>query len=174
MSVSLRFAPTSLGRPYTLPQNAGTLSPAGQSSVINTYISHDGTANITNSKFYILPYTGGVYLGATTAQDDYDSILSWGDVSYPAVLGGGLYINQNASGGFPDSSWDVFRTGHGDSLGNAITLSANAIISGSAIAGVIQPSTGEAQVRWRIDIPASHSATGISYIDTTMYYEATS
>lgn len=173
MTVSIRYAPSPSGTPYSLPEFSGALSPGDQSSVIDTYISHDGTAKITNCAIYILPYSAGVYLGAGTAQDDYNLLLGWGDATYPATSGGGLYINMNHTGGFPTASWQVFRTGTGDSLGTAFSLPANAINSGPTVAGEIA-SGGEAHVRWRLDVPASHTATGIGYIDTLMYYSATS
>jgi hypothetical protein len=171
--MSIRYAPTPAGTPYSLPQNAGTLSPGDQSSVIDTYISHDETAKIINCAIYILPYSGGVYLGADTAQDDYNLLVEWGDTSHPATSGGGLYVNTNHSGGFPTASWQVFRTGGGDSLGSSFTLPAAAISTGVAVAGEI-PVLGEAHLRWRLDIPAAYTGTGIGYVDTLMYYSTTS
>jgi len=173
MTVSIRISSTSFGTPYSLPEYAGTLSPGDQSSVINTYISHDGTVEITNCSFYLLPYSAGIYLGAISPQDDYDLIIGWGDNSYPAVSGGGLYINQNASGGFPSGDYEVIRTGFGDTLGTAIPLSVNSIVSGAAVAGEIA-SGGEAHLCWRLDPPAAYTGTGIGYVDTLMYYNATS
>jgi len=173
LTVSIRYAPSPSGTPYSLPEDVGTLSPGSQSSVTDTYISHDGTVKIESCAIYILPYSAGVYLGADTAQDDYDLLLSWGDATYPATSGGGLYINMNHSGGFPTADWQVFRTGFGDSLGASIDLPATAISTGTAVAGEIAAS-GEAHLRWRLDVPASYTGTGIGYIDTLMYYSATS
>lgn len=173
MTTSIRYASSPSGTPYSLPESAGTLSPGDQSSVIDTYISHDGTSKITDCAIYILPYSAGVYLGADTSQNDYDLLLGWGDSSYPATSGGGLYVNMNHTGGFPSSDWQVFRTGVGDSLGAAFSLPITAISTGSAVAGEIQAS-GEAHLRWRLDIPVSYSGTGRGYIDTLMYYSATS
>ena len=173
MTVSIRYAPSPSGIPYPLPESFGTRSPGEQSDIVNTYISHDGVAKIEDCSIYILPYSAGVYLGAETSQDDYDLLLSWGDASYPATLGGVLYVNMNALGGFPDADWQVFRTGAGDSMGTAFPLPAEAITSGVAVAGEIAP-LGEAHIRWRLDIPALYSGTGLGYIDTLMYYSATS
>jgi hypothetical protein len=173
LTVSIRYAPSPSGTPYSLPESVGTLSPGDQSSVVNTYISHDGSSKIEDCTIYILPYSAGVYLGAETAQDDYDLLLGWGDSSYPATSGGGLYINTDYAGGFPSSNWEVFRTGYGDSLGTAIPLPSRAISTGAAVAGEIA-AAGEAHLRWRIDIPNTYTGTGIGYIDTLMYYSATS
>lgn len=173
MTVSIRYAASPGGTAYSLPESAGTLSPGDQSSVIDAYISHDGIAKITGCAIYILPYSAGIYLGAETAQDDYDLLIGWGDNSYPATSGEGLYINMNHSGGFPTGDWQVFRTGAGDSLGTAFSLPVEAISTGTAVAGEIAPA-GEAHVRWRLDVPATHTATGIGYIDTLMYYSASS
>ncbi len=173
MTVSIRYSPTPAGTPYSLPESAGTLSPGDTSSVIDTYISHDGTAKIENCAIYILPYSAGVYLGAGTAQDDYDLLLGWGDVSSPATSGGGLYVNQNNTGGFPTLDWAVFLTGSGDALGTSLPLPVTAISTGAAVAGEIAAG-GEAHLRWRLDVPVTHTATGIGYVDTLMYYSATS
>ncbi len=173
MSVSIRYAPSPLGTPYSIPESFGDLSPGGTSEVINTYISHDGANKITGCSIYILPYSAGVYLGADTSQDDYDLLLGWGDTSYPATSGGGLYVNMNHIGGFPDTDSVVFKTGIGDSLGTAIDLTANSINLGAAVAGEIAAG-GEAHIRWRLDVPALYAGSGIGYIDTLMYYSATS
>lgn len=173
MTVSIRYSPSPAGTPYSLPESCGVLSPGDQSSVIDTYISHDGVNKIENCAIYILPYSAGVYLGADTAQDDYDLLIGWGDTSHPATSGGGLYVNMNNTGGFPTVDWQVFRTGVGDSLATSLSLPASAISTGVAVAGEIAVS-GEAHIRWRVDIPAAHAAgTGIGYIDTLMYYSAT-
>lgn len=173
MTVSIRYAPTPTADPYSLPKDLETLSPGDSSAVVNTYISHDGTAKITNCAIYILPYSAGVYLGAATAQDDYDLLIGWGDEDPLSTSGEGLYVNMNASGGFQPADWQVFYTGGGDSLGTAFPLPVTAIISGAAVAGEIAAG-GEAHIRWRLDVPATHTATGIGYIDTLMYYTATS
>jgi len=173
MTLSIRFASSPAGTPYSLPEDVGELSPGEQSSVIDAYISHNGTSKITDCSIYILPYSAGVYLGAGTAQDDYDLLVSWGDTSYPATSGGGLYINTNHLGGFPSSDWQVFRTGAGDSLGTAFDLPVASISTGSGAAGEI-PALGEAHVRFRLDIPAAYTGTGIGYIDILMDYSTTS
>lgn len=173
MTTSIIYSGSPGGTPYSLPESMGILSPGEQSSEVDVYISHDGAVAITNCAFYILPYSAGVYLGANSAQNDYDLIIGWGDASYPATSGGGLYVNMNHSASFPSSSWEVFYTGYGDSLANAISLPVTAISSGTAVAGQIAAG-GEAHIRWRIDIPASHTDTGIGYIDNLMYYSSSS
>jgi len=174
MTVSVRFATTSLGEPLSLPQDLSEISPGGSSSVFDFYISHSGTAKISGCKFYLLPYSSGVYNGTGTAQDDYDLVIGWGDASHPAVSGGGFYINLNASGSFPLANYQVIRTGFGDTLGTAISLPASAINIGAAVAGEIQ-SGGEAHVRCRLDVPAAYiGSTGTFYFDLLMYYVATS
>jgi hypothetical protein len=167
MTVSVRFAQTTLGEPLSLPVDAEDLAPGDQSNVFDFYISHTGTAKISSCKLYILPYSSGVYHGTRTAQDDFDAVVGWGDASYPAVSGGGFYINFNHSGGFP-------LTDYGDSLAAAINLPAVAINIGGVVAGEIQ-AAGEAHIRCRIDVPAGYVGdTGVFYFDLLMYYVATS
>ena len=81
---------------------------------------------------------------------------------------------MNHSGGFPTANWQVFRTGGGDSLGTAFDLPVTAISTGAAVGGEIAGGGGEAHIRWRIDILATATNTGIGYVDTLMYYSATS
>lgn len=168
MTVSVLFSETTFGTPISLPEDLGELSPGDSSDVKETYITHDGTAKIEDCKFYILPYSAGVYLGAATAQEDYDTLIGWGDAST-----GGLYINMDDDGGFPPGSWQVFKTGSGDALGTAFDLPVEAISTGAAVAGEIAAG-GEAHVKWRLDIPSGYGETGIGYIDTLMYFTATS
>ncbi len=172
MTVSIRFSQSTLGEPVSLAQSLGSITPGTSANVYDVYISHTGTSPITGCGIYIIPYTAGIYLGTRTAQDDIDDILAWGDASYPALTGG-LYVNQNAAGGFPDASYETFRTGHGDSLANAFPLSVDAIDLGTAIAGEIAAG-GEAHIRFRLDIPAAFPDTGIFYFDVKLDYTATS
>jgi hypothetical protein len=174
VSVSYSTVAGSGGEPIALPQSAGTISPGAQSSALDFYIYHDGSNSITNCRFYMLPYSAGVYLGAESAQDDYDKIIGWGDTSYPvdAYSGGGVYMNMNGVASYPDSSYQVFRTGNGDTLGNAITLSNNAVLPSGA-AGEI-PSSSYAHIKVRIDIPSTETSTGTLYFDVLMAYSATS
>lgn len=173
MTVSVNFSLQSAGEPMALPEDLGTITPGSASSAKNVFISHDGTAKIENCRLYILPFSGGVYTGSKSAQDDYDTVIGYGDNSYPATSGEGLYLNMNYSGSFPTSSNRVFRSGDGDSLANAITLSSQSLKTGVGIAGEI-PAGGEAQIRLRLDIPATETEVGTSYVNLLMAYESTS
>jgi hypothetical protein len=173
MATSIRWANTSLGDPLLLPSDFSDIAPGSDSGIVDYYISHTSTSPIYNCKFYLVPYTFGPYLGATSAQDDYDLVIGWGDDSHPATSGGGLYINTDYSNGFPTDSWKVFRSGYGDTLGNAITLPAEAINIGSPVIGQI-PAAGEAHIRFRWDVPAAYASTGLIYVAVQMYYSETS
>jgi len=173
LAVSVRFSRTSAGSPVFLPQSAGSLAPDDSSGEMEVWITHTGTAKISACKFYILPYSAGVYLGTVTAQDDYDKVIAYGDNSYPAFSGEGLYVNMNHGGTFPAEEWQPFRTGWGDSLATAADMPIDAISSGSGLAGEI-PTGGEAHIRLRLDIPATETETGTSYVDLLMVYTSTS
>jgi len=172
MTTSVKFSLSSGAQPVFLPQSVGTMSPGTQSSVLDLYITHTGTAKIENCKFYLLPYTAGVYLGTRNAQDDYDLVIGWGNAA-TGYSGRGLWVNMNNDGGFPTESWQVFKTNQGDTLANAIELPAAAISIGSGSAGEI-PSSGEAHIRLRMDIPSDETLTGTFYVDILMYYTTTS
>jgi hypothetical protein len=174
MTVSLNISGTSGGRPFSMPQEMATLSPGSQSPALDLYIRHTGTSKIENTKIYILPYSAGVYLGSGTAQDDFNTVIGWGDASHPATSGGGLYFNLIQDSAFPDSEWQVFRTGTGDSLANAVSLRVHSINIGSGVDGEI-PALGEAHIQMRVDIPSGYSgSTGTLYVDTLFPFTSTS
>lgn len=171
--VSLRIAPTASGTPFAIPEGMGTMAPGAASSALDLYISHDGVAKIEDVKLYILPYAAGVYRGTRTAQDDFDDTIDWGDTSYPAVSGGGLYLNMDHVGGFA-ADYAVFRTGYGDSLANAITLDSDSLSTGTGVDGEI-PALGEAHIKLRVDIPAGYTGSaGTMYVDLLIDYTSTS
>jgi len=173
MTVSVRYAPTSLGVPFSLPESMGILSPGEEGEVKDVYISHTGTNSITLCELYILPYAAGVYLGTNTAQDDYELQIEWGDAYYASSGDGGLFLNTNHVGGFPTEDWEVIRTGYGDSLGTAITLPSAALNIGSGDDGEI-PAGGDAHIRWKWVIPSTYSTPGTIYWDTFLSFSATS
>lgn len=173
MSVSIRFSLTSGAEPTFLPQYAGAMADDAQSSVIDLYITHTSTAKIEDCKLYILPYSAGVYLGERSAQDDYDRVIGYGDTYYGGGATGGLEVNMNHTGGFPAGSWQVFRTGYGDSSSNAITIPATALSVGSGADGEID-SGGEAHIQFRVSIPLGETDVGRYYVDTLMSYSLTS
>lgn len=175
MTVSLIFSSNYTGSPViALPQDAGTISPGASSSVVDIYIRRDGTNEITDVKFYLLPYSAGVYAGTDTAQDDYNKVIGWADASYGAdpTSGGGIYINMNSSGSFPSADYESFRTGNGDSLANAITLNYRSL-SVVADNGEL-PAGAYAHIRFRFDVPASETSAGTVYFDMLASYTATS
>lgn len=174
MTVSLNISGSSGGTPFSLPEELGTLSPGSQSAPLDLYIRHTGTSKIENTKVYILPYSAGVYLGSGTAQDDFDTVIGWGDVSGTGTSGSGLYFNLIQDASFPETEWQAFRTGHGDSLANAVSLRTHSINIGSGVDGEI-PALGEAHIQVRIDIPSSYSgSTGTLYVDLLFPFTSTS
>jgi hypothetical protein len=70
------------------------------------------------------------------------------------------------------SEYNQFRTGYGDTLGNAITLSENAV--GTPSNDGIIPAGDEAHIKVRIDVPAAETESGTVYFDIIMAYTATS
>jgi len=173
MSVSVNISTASLGPPVSLPvEQTGT--PGDTLGPLSYYISHSGLDKIEGCGFYLLPYATGVYLGTKTPQDDLDEILEWGDENNAGTSpDGGLFIDMNAVGGFPGGDEILFRTGVGDSIVNAIPLSADAIITGAAFEGEIAAS-GEAQISLYIEIPTGEGNAGTRYVTLAMTYLATS
>ncbi len=169
MTVSMSFSTVAGagGTPISLPQSGGTISPGASSSVMDIYVYHDGANPITNVKFYMLPYSAGVYPGTRTASDDYDLVIGWGDAAT-----GGFYVNQNLAGGHPPGSYTVFETGVGDTLATGITLSSLAMYAGDT-SGTLE--AGDyAHLKFRIDVPGAEATTGTVYFDLLFSYTATS
>lgn len=176
MTVSLSFSTVAGagGTPIALPQSGGTISPGASSTAMDIYIYHDGANEITDVKFYMLPYSAGVYPGTESAQDDYDKVVGWGDTSYPLdpTTGGGVYFNQNLTGSHPAASYQVFRSGVGDTLANAVTLSSLAMYAGNT-SGTLE--AGDyAHLKFRVDVPSGEGSTGTVYFDILFSYTATS
>lgn len=174
MTVSVSFATSSSSdAPTSLPVYAGELSPSGSSTALDFYIQHDGTNSITDAKFYVLPYSAGVYLGTDSAQDDYDKIISWGDASGAGShSGGGVYLSMDATNSFPSSSYNQFRTGYGDTLGTAVTLDADSVDTVTTDGTL--PASAEAHIKIRVDVPSGETDSGTVYFDLLLAYTATS
>lgn len=171
------------GSSITSTINHGNVSNGQKTSVQTIYIRHDGSSQITDVGFYIRQFSG-TYSGQRTPVSDINEILSWGNQTLESAFGG-FQINMNAVDGFPLSSWslynskepdsgkgNVFRSGIGDSEGNAIELKSS---SGSVADSTIQ-SGNAPNVRFqiRIEVPSDETDLGIRQFDQIVRYNFTS
>lgn len=199
MTVSVTISTQSAGDPIEEVTDLGETAPSAASDIVNLYVRHDAAVwQITDCAFYLVRYVGSSYTGDASPDEDFSSVIGWGDttiglnpnangvgpLSSPGVTDpayGGFYLNMNhtgnISGVFPPEDWHPFRTGYGDSPENAVILSQDAINnlgSGWTPADGEIPFQGEAHVQVRWDIPVSATDAGISFIQLVMAYSYTS
>jgi hypothetical protein len=171
----------------TQPLDHGSGSNGDTLTAQEVSISHDGSNQITNCKFYLAAYSG-TYTGGATAAADLAEIIAWGDSQATAPGDtaadfGGLQLNMNAAGGFPSGDWpthatksganfNVFRTGAGNSSVNAITLPI-AMGGGMVTDGVI-PAGGEVSFRCRVQLPTNEDTVGARQVDQKLRFTYTS
>jgi hypothetical protein len=153
------------------------------------FLEHDGANPITACKFY-LAAKSGVYGGDSSAANDYNEMIAWGDslaAGGPAETAefGGFQINMNKTGGFPSGSWpthaaktptsgSAFYTGVGDTVANGISL-VTAMGAGVTSTGVIAIGTSpDASFRARIQIPTDEGTPGVRQFDQKLRFTYTS
>ena len=143
----------------------------------------NNVSSITDCKLYIAALTSG-YTGAATANEDYDELIAWGDASASTDFGG-VFVNMNAIGGYPEADWATFtsksktysfvaNSTQGGNLAEAVTISSQAIGDGSGIDGTVAAGAPEnVRFKVRIVIPNSESTTGIRQIAFGLKYTST-
>ncbi len=192
MALNIKWQSSNGGSEYADPLNHGTNLAQGDTTGERTiFLSHDGINEITNVGIYLQAFTGdgsaNAYVdagGDHTRDEDLAEIIGWGDAG-SAPDWGGVMINQNATGGFPDASWSVFankstvdtygenfRTGVGDTISAPIEILA---VTGATSDGTIQPgSSPDVSFQMRILVPSTASISGLHLFDTVIVYDFTS
>lgn len=162
MTVTLVISGSSFGNPLGDTVDIGTdISASSSTSTQDLYISHDAEVSpITGCALYVTEYVGSNYLGSSTT-DDLSTLLTWGD------SGDGIKLSQDQG-----SSWTTIKNGTGD-IDNAISLTTDAITTGTPVAGQI-PVDGEAHLQVKVDVPSSPGSAGYRAFSFVMEYSATS
>lgn len=150
-------------------------------------ISHSGTYQITNCKFYLAEYSGDYSGGGASPAEDYAELLAWGAETTEDAWGG-FCVNMDAVNSFPSGDWPVynnhldtingeyavFKTGQGASVDNAITLSKK-MSSAMSVDGVIPASASPwPKFRARIVIPTDEDTAGVRKFDQKLRFSYTS
>jgi hypothetical protein len=148
------------------------------------YIRHDGVNPITSVGIYIAHFSGD-YIGRSTASQDYNELLTWGDAE-EADNYGGVEFNFNATAtpiAFPSADWPTFsskdttygfvaRTGTGDDPSGAVVIPTS---TGATASGTIQAGdTPNVRFQCRGTIPQSVLTTGMRMWEIRLKYTATS
>lgn len=121
------------------------------------FIAHDGVQPITSLKVYMnsgyAAATGYTYGGARDEATDYNNLISEGDVSGTVKnnvggLSGGFWMDFDSDASTTNqfdsanSTVEIFKTGNGDTLVNAITIPASAMITDGALGQPSAPVAG--------------------------------
>lgn len=184
MSVTISWASNNLGTPITQPSSHGSIAKGNSGNAQTVYIYHNGVNNITSCGFYIQPFNGD-YNGVASANDDYDELLEWGDSNVAANFGG-FCVNMDATGTWADG-WPtvinknpthgfVARTGVGDTLANAITVSSHIGSAGDGIIDANPPNGygGNLRFQCRVQVPTNEGTLGKRQFDLVLTYSYTS
>lgn len=174
MAIDIIWSSTNGGDALTQPIDHGGAKNGDVLGAQTVYVRHNGDLQIIDCKFYASPTPG--------FPSDFSEIIGWGDGTTQGSFGG-LQINMNAVGGFPNVSWPIytnkqpssgsaFFTGTGDSEDNAIGLSVNMGLSND---GVIQPGDSpDVRFKVRFEIPQVEGTTGTRKITQRLRYTFTS
>jgi len=179
MTISITFSSTNGGTAITSLDN-GSSAAGSNTTEQEVFIRHDGNNPITNCGFY-LAEKSGTYGGNFSAAADLAEILEWGDETTAAAFGG-FMLNMDATGGYTTwstyssksgTSYNVCRTGAGDSSTNKILLATNMGLTGSA--GTLQAGD-EPNVRFkcRIAVPSDETVLGIRQFGQKIHFTYTS
>lgn len=181
MTVSVTWSYSNGGAAITTDVDYGNASNGDTTDAEEIFVRHDGSNSITSVGLYIRAYSG-TYVGSATAALDLTEFIGWGNSSTSSGFGG-ILINWNALGSYPSSSWstysskaptggNVFRTGVGDSLSNAVEVPTS---TGATAAGEIQAgSSPNVRFQLKIRVPTNEDTVGIRQFDLVLAYSYTS
>lgn len=181
MPVSVTWSSSNGGGAISQPLDHGVDTNGSVLSAQEVFLSHDGANQITDCGFY-LAEKSGAYGGDASAGADLSELLGWGDGG-DADAFGGFQLNMDATGGYAGnwptfgdksgSTYNVFRTGVGDSEANKIVLATNMGLTGAP--GTIQTgSSPNVRFQCRVEIPEDEDTAGVRQFDQRLRYTYTS
>lgn len=184
MAVLITWSTTAGGAGIT-NVNHGTSANGSNTSAQQVYIRHDGVNEITGCAFYFAQKSGS-YTGSFTASTDFNELLAWGDGNTASAFGG-VQINMDAEGSFSGgATWGMseaqktstdgykftLRTGTGDNISNAVTLSEKMSASMS-VNGTIPAGVNTATFQIRVKVPTDEDTAGTRQFDQVLKYTYT-
>jgi len=179
--INITWSSTNGGAAISEPLNYGSDTSGSVLSEQEVFLRHDGVNQITDCGFYMAEKSG-TYGGSSSAPNDLAELLAWGDGATAAAFGG-YELNMDATGGFLGSwptfsdksgtTYNVFRTGVGDSEANKILLATQMGLTGAA--GTVQAGTSpNVRFKGRIEIPSDEGTVGVRQFDQRLRYTYTS
>jgi hypothetical protein len=156
MVVAITWSLSQGGGALTPPIAHGNLGPNEAGTAVDIYIRHDGTEKIYDCGFYL-------------ANHDSAEVLGWGN---NGTNEHGFQIDMNTHAGSP--GWTSFKTGVGDTSGNAIAVDGNSKYnSGDGVDGEIATGT-EAHIKVRTVVDPTETVAGTREWDQVLAYTYTS
>lgn len=180
MSVNIKWALSNGGTIISGNVAHGAAGAGTTLSPKTLFISHDGTNSITGCKLYLAPKSGS-YTGSANPTADFNELLDWGN-QVSSTRFGGVQVNMDALGGFPNTSWGTnsakdqnngysFRSAVGDSSSTALLLKSSMNLPGI---GVIPAGTSpNISLQIRVKIPSTLAVTGTRQFDLKLRYTYT-
>jgi hypothetical protein len=189
MAINVYWGSNNSGTQISQPLNHGNVTNGNTTSEQTVWIWHNGVNSITNCAFYLAQYSGA-YSGGSSAANDYNELLAWGDGADDDAFGG-YAINMNATGSFanwatrgtnPYSDYSlVFNTSanHGADADNAFPTAAEMKGGGGGTDGVIEANAPNGygldyRFKCRVQVPTDEDTAGKRQFDLTLRYTYTS
>lgn len=184
MAVNIYWAGDDAGTPLEQTYDHGDVANGANSAAQTIYLYHNASDDLNNCGLY-LAQKSGIYTGDSSAAEDYQELLDWGD-GVTATSFGGLCVNMDAAGTWADG-WPVWndknptygfvcRTNIADTIDNAIDLSSR---TGASSDGVLQanPPNGYGigvAFQVRVTAPSEENVPGVRQFDLCLYYTQSS
>lgn len=161
-TVQIIWSLTNGGASLAEPLDHGNNNSSNILGSTTVFIRHTGINPITSCSTYIRAYSG-IYTGAQSAITDFNELIAWGDgASAPAF--GGVQFSMNgtlptfANKNTVDTLGYTFRTGYGNSSGNAIALKKEIYDAAGTNGNIPAGASPNARFQARIVIPSAPSA----------------
>lgn len=179
--VTIFWSLTNGGPAISAPLDHGTDAAGITLTTQEIFLRHNGVNQITNCGFYAAAYSGS-YIGAYSPSLDLAELFEWGDGATAAAFGG-FQINMDAISGYlgnwpgwndkSGSTYNVFRTGFGDSVVNKILLATEMGLISAA--GIIQTgSSPNVRFKARVQLPTDETGAGTRQFDQRLRFVYTS
>ena len=186
MTVIVTWSSTNGGSSLNNDLDHGGAGNNAETPVETIYLRHNGNNSITDCKLLISSINER-YDGDFTAVGDLEEVIGWGDAAVAASFGG-LFLNLNATGGFPAASWPTFavksvtsgvkvvgavcRTGVGDLASTGLSLITE---MGCTIDGELQSGTApNVRFQSKFFFPQDEDTEGERHIKQVLAYDYTS
>lgn len=182
MTVNITFSGSAAGSSLADTVDLSTsVAPGSATDYQDVYISHDGNLSITDCELALTRYVGSNYLNEdeeANLDEDLVELLGWGAGNTEGIRfvmdGWDTWTSGENGVDSGTGTWISFRTGTGD-VDNPITLSEDAITTGTPGATGEIPAGAEAHIQIKAVVPSSVTrGAGYRAANILFSYSATS